>query len=131
MDLISVLSITSTVIDLLQLSSSVASYPVGSVSDLIALLRLYGISGYFVWAYGSQSVWRMQAKLLGSFNDNDAMAFRKSMQDECTMTAVAVCLSQRFYLAARLIFEGCHRSTNRYHRAVFAFSLPGPLGRPR
>lgn len=42
----------------------------------------------------------MQARILGSLKDDDAIAFKKSMQDECTMTAVAVCGSDVCLLVA-------------------------------
>lgn len=78
---------------LAQISSLITSFPKSFylvTSDVIGYSRLYGISGFIVWWFGSKNVWRMQAQVLGGLKDEDAMAFRKSIQDECTMTAVAV-----------------------------------------
>ena len=55
-----------------------------------AYVRLYGISGIVVAVFGSRNIWEMQAEVLGSRNDETAMAFRKSVQDESTTSAVAV-----------------------------------------
>lgn len=56
----------------------------------VSYVRLYGISGVVVAAFGSKNVWNMQAEVLGNRNDESAMAFRKSVQDESTTCAVAV-----------------------------------------
>lgn len=55
-----------------------------------AYVRLYGISGIVVAVFGSRNIWEMQAEVLGSRKDETAMAFRKSVQDESTTSAVAV-----------------------------------------
>ena len=53
-------------------------------------VRLYGISGAVVAVFGNRNIWELQAEVLGSRNDETAMTFRKSVQDESTTSAVAV-----------------------------------------
>ncbi|MCJ1428527.1 hypothetical protein MMC29_006437 [Sticta canariensis] len=55
----------------------------------LGYVRLYGISGAVVAVFGSRNIWEMQAEVLGSLNDETAMAFRKSVQDESTTSSVA------------------------------------------
>jgi hypothetical protein len=54
------------------------------------LIQTYGPSGIIAWAFGSQTVWRAEARVLETLNDDDAIAFKKSIQDECTTISVAV-----------------------------------------
>ena len=56
-------------------------------------VRYYGPSGVFLAVFGSRTIWTTQAELLASLNDDDALAFRKTIQDESNLTAVAVRLS--------------------------------------
>lgn len=56
----------------------------------IELVRLYGTSGLYIYAFGSRATWRLQAQVLGQLRDEDAFAFKKSVTDECTMISVAV-----------------------------------------
>lgn len=56
----------------------------------IRLLKLYGPSGLFLFWFGSKLTWRMEAQVLGEMADEDASAFKKCVQDECTMVSVAV-----------------------------------------
>lgn len=60
------------------------------ISRPVSYVRLYGISGVAVAAFGSRNVWDMEAEVLGGRKDDTAMAFRKSVQDESTTCAVAV-----------------------------------------
>lgn len=60
------------------------------VDRIFALNRLYGLSGLVVAFCGSSKVWEIEARLLGELDDNHAAEFRKSIQDECSMIAVAV-----------------------------------------
>lgn len=56
----------------------------------IRLVILYGPSGIFLYYFGSLVTWRVEAQVLGQLDDNEAMQFKKSVQDECTMVSVAV-----------------------------------------
>jgi len=65
----------------------------------IRLLNLYGPSGFLLYYFGSLTTWRVEAQVLGRLDDDDAMGFKKSVQDEGTMVSVAVrlvlhCLSK-------------------------------------
>lgn len=55
-----------------------------------ALLKYYGLPGLFYLVFGSRSTWRAQAHVLGTLADEDALNFKKSVQDECTIISVAV-----------------------------------------
>lgn len=61
--------------------------------------RWYGLGAPSLDVYGSRTVWRLQAQIIGQLRDEDALAFKKMACDECTMIAVAVSLSrhQDFY----------------------------------
>lgn len=56
----------------------------------LELNRLYGLSGFIIALSGSSNVWQAEARVLGDMNNDQAMEFRKSVQDECSMIAVAV-----------------------------------------
>ena len=56
----------------------------------IRLFGLYGPSGLLLFWFGSKSTWRMEAQVLGELTDEDALAFKKCVQDECIMVSVAV-----------------------------------------
>ncbi|MCJ1470696.1 hypothetical protein MMC07_009343, partial [Pseudocyphellaria aurata] len=70
------------------------------VSRAVSYVRLYGISGCVVEIYGTKNVWDMQAEVLGSRNDETAMAFRKSVQDESTSCAVAAAIISQIAITA-------------------------------
>jgi hypothetical protein len=75
-----------TVQVLLDVADSVARHGLRA----IRLLGLYGPSGLLLFWFGSKSTWRMEAQVLGELNDEDALAFKKCVQDECIMVSVAV-----------------------------------------
>ena len=54
------------------------------------LFKLYGLSGLVLLIFGSRSTWLIEAHLLGEVDDSEAMQFKKSVQDDCTMISVAV-----------------------------------------
>ena len=56
----------------------------------IQLCKWYGSSGIPLFIFGNRNTWRIQAQVLGQLNDDDALAFKRSVHDECTMIAVAV-----------------------------------------
>jgi hypothetical protein len=56
----------------------------------IQLFKWYGPSSIPLFLFGSRTTWRIQAQILGQVKDDDALAFKKSVYDECTMIAVAV-----------------------------------------
>ena len=56
----------------------------------LQLYELYGPSGIPLLLFGSRTIWRIQAQILGRLEADDALAFKKSVYNECTMIAVAV-----------------------------------------
>lgn len=60
-------------------------------------VKLYGISGLVLLFFGSRTTWHLEAQVLGRFHDGKlidkhALAFKKTVSDECTMISVAVCV---------------------------------------
>ena len=97
----------------------------------ISYVRLYGISGVVVAAFGSKNVWDIQAEVLGSRNDETAMAFRKSVQDESTTCAVAVIEPYILSVNNWLMLVECYRFTNCHYSVVASISQPSTLGSSR
>jgi hypothetical protein len=54
------------------------------------LWKWYGLAGVPLFIFGNRMTWRIQAQILGELNDDDALAFKTSVYNECTMIAVAV-----------------------------------------
>lgn len=86
------LSISASVIQITSLISAILRFQRNAYFIRpVQYVRIYGIiSGVVVTAFGARNVWDMQAEVLGSRNDETAMAFRKTVQDESTTCAVAV-----------------------------------------
>lgn len=85
------ISVASTVVALVDLSTRLVKFQFDNyLLRPLYYVRLYGISGILVAAFGARNIWDMQAEVLGSRKDDTAMAFRKSVQDESTTCAVAV-----------------------------------------
>ena len=80
------LSLTASAIAVVSLAFSLLRRP-------FDLIDLYGLSGIFLYLFGSRTTWRTEAHILWSVSDEDALNFKKSVQDECTMIFVAVCSS--------------------------------------
>ena len=56
----------------------------------IQLVYLYGASGLVYYVFGNRTIWRTEMQVLGNFKDEDALNFKKSVQEECSMISVAV-----------------------------------------
>jgi hypothetical protein len=69
-------------------SATLALY--SSLPQPIHFLEIYGLPGLCVFSFVSRSAWQTEARILGSVDDADTMQFKGSVQDECTMLAVAV-----------------------------------------
>jgi hypothetical protein len=76
-----------------QVSLDVADLGARYIRRVYQLCKLYGISGIPLSIFGNQTTWRIQAQILGQLNDGDAVAFKESVYNECTMIAVAVSIS--------------------------------------
>lgn len=81
MDAVGVVLTSASIV--IQLSAYTAYRP-------IALFRYYGVPGLFYYVFGSRTTWRTEAHVLGTRADEDALNFKKSVQEECTMISVAV-----------------------------------------
>lgn len=55
-----------------------------------ALYEIYGIWGIALLVFGSRTTWRIEAYVLARLDDENALSFKKSIQDECTMISIAV-----------------------------------------
>lgn len=64
-----------------------------SVLRPFRLYGLYGALGALLFFFGSRTTWSVEAQVLGRLDEDDAMQFKKSVQDECTMVSVAVSTS--------------------------------------
>jgi hypothetical protein len=76
----------------------------------LQLNEWYGPSGIPLFFFGSRTIWRIQAQILGQLKDDDALAFKKSVYNECTMIAVAV----------RTTYEVDLSPTNEWQSAIVA-----------
>lgn len=66
------------------------AFIVSSTSRPFHLIDLYGIPGIFLWLFGSQTTWKAEVQVLSQVRDDDAMHFKKSVLDECSMVSIAV-----------------------------------------
>jgi hypothetical protein len=92
------------------------------------LWKWYGQAGVPLFIFGNRTTWRIQAQILGELNDDDALAFKTSVYNECTMIAVAVSIPVKGSFIFVLTKAGCHRSSNCYHGIIIELFKPDPLG---
>jgi len=85
---------------------------------IFSLTDLYGPSGVALYAFGARTTWLVQAQVLGKLVDNDALDFKKAIQDECTMISVAVRSYAFLSKYGLLIVQGCHRRSDYNHRLM-------------
>jgi hypothetical protein len=83
LEALEIIGVISTVIE-------ITSTVIQTLRRPINLFDLYGLSGVFLYLFGSRTTWRTEAHVLGTMSDDDALNFKKSVQDECTMISVAV-----------------------------------------
>ncbi len=86
-------SFLQTEIFAVQVSMDVTDLGVRYARRVYQVCILYGISGVPLSLFGNQTTWLIQAQILGQLNDRDALAFKESVYNECTMIAVAVSIS--------------------------------------
>ncbi|KAH8593000.1 hypothetical protein B0O99DRAFT_516762 [Bisporella sp. PMI_857] len=91
----------------------------------IHLSRLYGIPAGVILLFGSRTTWRMQAEVLGKLNKEDAMAFKKSVQDESTMISVAAAIIAQIGITGLSLADLSR--THWVARGSFLFSLTSAL----
>lgn len=91
MSAIDIVGIAGAAISLLNPFFTVSDAAAQSTIHGLHLIRLYGLPGIVLLFFGSQTTWRIEAQVLGKLDDKEALEFKKSVQDECTMISVAVC----------------------------------------
>ncbi|KAG8405412.1 hypothetical protein J3458_022069 [Metarhizium acridum] len=91
-----------------------------------ALIHLYGVvSGFTVGLCGSSNVWSVEAKVIGDLDEKQALDFRKSLQGECSMIAVAGALVAQIAITSLSLTD--LSQTHWVARALFVFSLISSL----
>ena len=66
-------------------------------SSIIFFTKYYGSTGLILCLFGNSEIWRVQVQVLQNTNEADVMNFKKAVQDECSILAIAVserCLIQ-------------------------------------
>lgn len=84
------LSVAATLFSVVQIAWAILDSTRRITFNVVDYARVYGISGLVLWLLGGNDIWQMQAQVLASLDDDVAMRFRNSIQEECTMKAVAV-----------------------------------------
>ncbi|KAF2496463.1 hypothetical protein BU16DRAFT_460458 [Lophium mytilinum] len=94
----SVVQVTEVAFRLIQFITSVAA------RRPFQLLILYGVSGLFLYLFGSNTTWRVESQVLGQLSGDDgvddAMNFKTSVLDGCTMISVASALLAQISITA-------------------------------
>lgn len=111
------LSVTTIIVAVIQFSFNVY---VLRPADYV---KFYGVYGVLLIVFGARNVWDIQAEVLGSRNDETAMAFKKTVQDESTTCAVAVIWAPQFQReqlknVIRLLL--CHKLLSQHCRFHFS-----------
>ncbi|KAH6721666.1 hypothetical protein BKA61DRAFT_591128 [Leptodontidium sp. MPI-SDFR-AT-0119] len=112
------LSLASSVIAVVQIFTQTIRRP-------IDLVDLYGVSGIFLYLFGSRTTWRTEAHVLGTVSDDDALNFKKSVQDECTMISVAAAIVAQIAITG-LSLDNLSQ-THWIVKASFVFSIISSL----
>ncbi|KAF1997007.1 hypothetical protein P154DRAFT_497657 [Amniculicola lignicola CBS 123094] len=98
-------------------------YRIGS--SLVFFTRHYGAAGPVLCIFGNLDVWRIELQVLQSTNDQESMDFKKSMQDESHIIAIAGTILAQITITA-LSLENLSE-THWIARAFFTFSLSSSL----
>ncbi|KAF2116048.1 hypothetical protein BDV96DRAFT_645399 [Lophiotrema nucula] len=85
---------------LLQTTLDVADVGARHSLRVFRLLQVYDLSGLFLFMFGSEMTWRLEAQVLGQMADDDALAFKKYVQAECTMIFVAAAIMAQISITA-------------------------------
>ena len=84
------LPVLAAVADSIDLYLTIADAAARSAIRGFHLTRLYGLPGIVLLFFGNRTTWQIEAQVLGKRDDKEALDFKKSVQDECTMISVAV-----------------------------------------
>jgi len=97
---LAVISYTTEAVDeALALYGAVTRAPFKMLESLAFFELMYGPSGIFISIFGSRDVWQMQMQVLSSLDDADAINFKKSIQQESSIIAVAVSMGNLHFKA--------------------------------
>jgi hypothetical protein len=97
MDPVSVVGLAASALQVLDLAFSLLWSIKSTASNFSFFVRLYGAAGVILWCFGSRDVWYIQLQVLYSTSDADATNFKKSVQEESNIIAVAVSKSWKTY----------------------------------
>lgn len=103
--------------------------------SILFFTKNYGVSGLVLCFFGNRDIWRVQVQVLRSTSDIDTINFRKSVQEGCSIIAVAVRTCVRPWAARH---QGLttrpleyYSSTDCYHGTLVGKPRPNTLGCPR
>ncbi|KAF3116857.1 hypothetical protein TWF706_000081 [Orbilia oligospora] len=94
-------------------------------SSFALFIRIYGVAGIFVFFFGSIMIWRTQLEVLSGMRDEDALAFKKWIIDECNMTAITGAIIAQLVISSLSL--DLLNETHWSARACFMFSLVASL----
>ncbi|KAF5852571.1 hypothetical protein GGP41_007956 [Bipolaris sorokiniana] len=89
--------------------------------SILFFTKNYGVSGLVLCFFGNRDIWRVQVQVLRSTSDIDTINFRKSVQEGCSIIAVASTILAQIAITA-LSLENLDR-TPWVARGFFTFSL--------
>jgi hypothetical protein len=90
MEAIGAVTLVGSVIQFVDLAFSIVRSLKSTASTFKFFVTFYGPAGVMLWCFGSRDVWYMQMQVLYSTSDADATNFKKSVQEESNIIAVAV-----------------------------------------
>jgi hypothetical protein len=90
MEAIAVVGLIGSAIQVRDLAFSFVRSVKRTASSFKFFVTFYGGAGVILWCFGSRDVWYMQMQVLYSTSGVDATNFKKSVQEESNIIAVAV-----------------------------------------
>ena len=120
-------------ITIFPLYNALTRVPIKALKSLSFFTVLYGPAGIFIYTFGSHEVWQIQTRVLGGLHEAEAMDFKKSIQEESSIIAVAVSVENPETLKAIQSdsIPGHHPCSDRYHCAIPGQPEPNTLDRSR
>ncbi|KAI9764622.1 MAG: hypothetical protein M1839_005797 [Geoglossum umbratile] len=118
---LAVFGVVTSVVQIVDLGVSVVRRTFELGSSIRFFTKYYNLAGVVLWVFGSPDVWRMQLQVLASMDDRVAMDFKKSMQDESSIVAVAGTILAQIAITALSLTN--LSQTHWTARAFFTFSL--------
>ncbi|CZS93649.1 uncharacterized protein RAG0_03831 [Rhynchosporium agropyri] len=119
------LPLASTIAHVLQIIILVVKIFAQTIRRPMDLVDLYGVSGIFLYFFGSRTTWGTEAQVLGTVSDDDALSFKKSVQDECTIISVAAAIVAQIAITCLSLDNLSH--THWIVKAFFVFSITSSL----